>query len=160
MVYSKPQLFFLVLLRLFVGWHFLYEGLVKLLNPGWTAKGYLQSAEGALAPLFQWLGSDTLLPFANTLTIIALLVTGLTLILGFGERWGAWVGMGMLAFFYLSHPALPSLANAGPSEGNYFLVDKNLVEFAALGVLFCFPTSHILGIATFWRKPALHQPTQ
>ncbi|NRA47766.1 MAG: hypothetical protein HRU12_01415 [Phaeodactylibacter sp.] len=56
MTYSKPQLFFLTLLRLFVGWHFMFEGLIKILTPGWTAKGYLMSAQGFLAPFFNWLG--------------------------------------------------------------------------------------------------------
>ena len=31
----------LVLLRVAIGWHFLYEGVVKILNPGWTAAGFL-----------------------------------------------------------------------------------------------------------------------
>lgn len=157
MAYRKPQLFFLVLLRLFIGWHFLYEGLIKLFNPAWTAQGYLQSAEGPLAPVFQWLGSDGLLPLSNSLTIGALLFIGLSLVLGILERAGCWVGMGLLAFFYLSHPAWPGLPNAGPVEGNYFIIDKNLVELAALGVLANFPTSHLLGLAAFWRKPGLQK---
>ena len=31
----------LLLLRIAVGWHFLYEGVVKLFDPGWSSAGYL-----------------------------------------------------------------------------------------------------------------------
>ena len=40
-VYTSWQTAILVVLRVFIGWHFLYEGLVKLLNPYWSAAGYL-----------------------------------------------------------------------------------------------------------------------
>ncbi len=38
MQYNKNQLFFMAGLRMLIGWHFLYEGLIKLFNPGWTSK--------------------------------------------------------------------------------------------------------------------------
>ncbi len=159
MTYSKPQLFFLAALRLFIGWHFLFEGLVKLLNPSWTAKGYLMSAHGPFAPLFQWMAGGSFLNFADTATAVALSTVGLTLILGIWEKAGAFIGMGMLAFFYLAHPALPVAESTAPTEGNYFIVDKNLVEMAALGVLAFFPTGHLIGLRVLLnrRAPALAQ---
>jgi thiosulfate dehydrogenase [quinone] large subunit len=152
MTYSKPQLFFLMALRLFAGWHFLFEGLIKLLTPGWTAQGYLMSATGPFAPLFNWLGRDSLIPFSDTLTAIALSIVGLTLILGVWEKAGAFIGIGMLTFFYLAHPSWPGIPAAGPAEGNYFIVNKNLVELAALGVLAYFPTGHLMGLEIFFKK--------
>lgn len=154
MTYSKPQLFFLAALRLFIGWHFLFEGLVKLLNPSWTAKGYLMSAQGPLAPLFQWMAEDNFINFADTATAVALAIVGLTLILGIGEKAGAFAGMGLLAFFYLAHPAWPGWPTTAPTEGNYFIVDKNLIEMAALGVLAFFPTGHLLGLEVLLNRRA------
>ena len=52
MNYTRFQLTGLVLLRLTIGWHFLYEGVIKLHNPYWSAKGYLLSAEGVFKPFF------------------------------------------------------------------------------------------------------------
>ena len=57
----------LIFLRLAIGWHFLYEGLMKLYNPDWTAFGYLASAQGPLGGAFfctgksinYWLGRHT-----------------------------------------------------------------------------------------------------
>ena len=31
--YTKAQMTWLMMLRLFIGWHFMYEGLVKIMNP-------------------------------------------------------------------------------------------------------------------------------
>jgi thiosulfate dehydrogenase [quinone] large subunit len=39
--YSNIQLTFLVILRVLIGWYFLYEGLAKVFTPNWTAFGYI-----------------------------------------------------------------------------------------------------------------------
>jgi len=39
-----------------------------------------------------------------------------------------------------------------PFEGSYFLIDKNLVELAGLGVLFVFPTARVIGIDRYLIK--------
>lgn len=41
------------LLNLVVGWHLLYEGVVKPLTPGWASDGYLVNASGPFAGVFQ-----------------------------------------------------------------------------------------------------------
>ena len=41
--YSRFQLTSLVALRMLIGWHLLYEGIAKILNPYWTSAGYLLS---------------------------------------------------------------------------------------------------------------------
>lgn len=152
MQYSKNQLFFLASLRILIGWHFLYEGLIKVFNPGWTSKAYLLSAEGPLSSFFKWLGGSALASAADIITIALLIGAGLALILGAFEKAAAYAGMALLALFYLSHPPLPGLENAGPSEGNYFIVNKNLIEMAALGVLAFFPTGHLAGLASYFKK--------
>ena len=42
--YSSLQLFILVLLRMAIGWHFLYEGIAKLFTPNWSSASYLDSS--------------------------------------------------------------------------------------------------------------------
>lgn len=146
MEYSKSQLNALVLLRLLIGWHFLYEGLLKVFTPGWTSKGYLLSAQGFLEPFFEWLASDALIGLVDVVTMIGLVGIGLSLLLGFFSGMGAIAGMVLLAFFYFSHPPFPWLEGGGPAEGNYLFVNKNLIELAALAVVALFPTSHLVGI--------------
>ncbi len=48
---TAGQSFGLVLLRILIGWHFLYEGIIKAYNPSWTSKSYLLSAS-ILKPFF------------------------------------------------------------------------------------------------------------
>jgi thiosulfate dehydrogenase [quinone] large subunit len=149
--YSKSQLSGLVVLRLFIGWHFLYEGVLKLYNPSWSAKGFLMSSTGFLGGFYQWLAGDSLIGVIDAINIVILVGVGVMLILGFGTRLASLAGFVLLLLYYFAHPALPWLPQ-GPSEGSYFIINKNLIEAAALVVLYQFPTSQYFGLASFMRK--------
>ena len=57
---NRGTRFFLVLLRLAIGWHFLFEGVEKFNTPGWSSEPYLREATGPLAPYFHELAGDRL----------------------------------------------------------------------------------------------------
>ena len=136
----------MTLLRVAVGWHFLYEGVSKLWTPGWTAAPYLQSATGPFAGLFQGLAEHAnALAVADQLNVWGLTLVGTGLMLGALTRISSLCGAAMLALYYLSHP--PFFAESGgPAEGHYLIVDKNLVELLTLLVVFARPTSRILAV--------------
>jgi thiosulfate dehydrogenase (quinone) large subunit len=145
----------LVLLRTLIGWHFLYEGYVKLLRPAWGADGlpiapwssagYLRGATGPLASLFNALGTSSWIVTLDLLIPIALVLVGLSLILGLLTQVGCVGAMALLAAFYLS--AIPTSGLAEPRlEGSYLIVNKNLIEFVAVGVIFAFRTGRIAGL--------------
>ena len=49
----------LVILRVTIGWHFLYEGVWKIVNADqFSAAGFLGAAKGPAAPLFHWMVTD------------------------------------------------------------------------------------------------------
>ena len=53
---SGIRLYALFILRLVIGWHFLYEGVTKLMMmPGWTSADYLQASSWWFAPVFHWI---------------------------------------------------------------------------------------------------------
>jgi thiosulfate dehydrogenase [quinone] large subunit len=150
------QQFSLVLLRTLVGWHFLYEGLYKLWSPAWSregaplapwsALGYLRgAASGPLADLFHGLAGTRLLAFIDTVMPIALVLVGLSLMLGFFTRAGVAGALGLLTLFYLSSIPTSGVHQPG-AEGAYLLVNKNLVELAAVLVLLGFDTGRIAGL--------------
>lgn len=56
---------FLVLLRLAIGWHFLFEGVDKLNHPTWTSAGYLRESGGPLAGRFNELAGDPVLIYCE-----------------------------------------------------------------------------------------------
>jgi len=148
---SKSQLNVLVFMRILIGWHFLYEGVIKLYNPSWTAKAYLLSSEGIFKSLFVKLAGDGMVGFVDGINIAILLVVGLFLVLGVMVKRASLLGAVLLLLFYLSHPAFPGM-NQGPSEGSYWIINKNLIEMAALLVLYYFPTEKYFGLAIFFGK--------
>lgn len=148
--YSKTQLWFLVALRVAIGWHLLYEGLIKLLNTNWSSAAYLMDSQGWFAALFQNIaGNPVLLEIADFLNIWGLIFIGLGLMLGLFSRFASFGGIALLALYYLSHPPLINANYAIPSEGSYMFVNKNLIEMLALVILLLFPTSRIIGIDRF-----------
>ena len=103
--YTTCQTTWLVVLRVAIGWHFLYEGLIKVVNPGWSAVGYLLDSKGWFAPVFQAMAaSPGVLSAVNFMNQWGLVFIGLGLVLGLFTRLAAWSGMLLLAFYYLSHP--------------------------------------------------------
>jgi len=155
--FSSVQTFALVLLRLLVGWHFLYEGIIKLYSPSWTAKGYLLSAT-YMQSFFSWLASESMISIVDTLNIAALLLIGAGLILGFKTRIASMLGIGLLLMYYLAHPPFPGYPQ-GITEGSYWIINKNLIEAAALFVIFLFPTSTSFGLERLFVKKEITTST-
>ena len=150
MKYTHAQLSWLVILRVAIGWHFLYEGLVKLMNPNWSSVGFLLDSRGFLESFFHSLTTNpSTVNIIDQLNIWGLILIGLGLILGFLARPACIFGIVLLAAYYLSHPPFVGLRYAVPSEGSYLIVNKNLIELIALAVLFVFPSSKYIGIDRF-----------
>jgi thiosulfate dehydrogenase (quinone) large subunit len=153
MRYSRTQSFALVILRITIGWHFLYEGGVKILNSHWTAKSYLIDSGGFLKGFFEYLaGNQTLLSISDSANAWGLALIGLALIVGIFTRFASIAGIVLLLLYYLSHPAFPGIQYLFPSDGSYFIINKTLIELFALLVIFAFPTSHILGLQRLFKS--------
>ena len=143
---KKSQMIPILVLRLAIGWHFFYEALVKMYNPGWSAKGYLMSSEGIFAFFFRWLaGNEFLLSVVDFINIFGLLFVGAGLLLGVLYRYATILGFALLVLYYLAHPPLLG-GSAIPTEGSYFLINKTLIEAIAMIVLLKFPTNRIYGL--------------
>ncbi len=148
--YSNIQLSFLVALRVLIGWHFLYEGITKLANPDWSAFGFLNDSGWILSGFFQSMANNPgVLKVVDFLNVWGLILIGFSLILGFLSRPAILGGIILLAMYYLSHPPFVGIEYAIPSEGKYLWVNKNLIELAALMVLYVFPTSRKIGLDRF-----------
>ena len=127
----------IVVLRVLIGWHFLYEGIAKLSNPSWSAAGYLNQARGPLAGFFKSLAADpNRLANVNLMNEWGLTLIGLGLIVGCFTRLASASGMLVILLFYLCNPPFVGYFYSIPSEGSYLVVNKNLVEVAALAVVF------------------------
>lgn len=148
--YNSWQLTSLTLLRILIGWHFLYEGLIKFYTPEWTAEGYLNNSIGPFAPLFKSMAqSDFILNCVDLMNQWGLILIGIGLFLGILSKPCKILGMILLLFYYLAYPPFASLGINNHVEGSYWIVNKNLIEMAALFVLYQFPNSCITGLDRF-----------
>ena len=187
----EKQTLLFTILRVAIGWHFFWEGWIKLCNPVWTAAGYLKGSWGPLSPIMQgmanltvehtwilnWFTSKTNADYTWMLGIIniampwMLLLAGLGLMSGFMTRHSIWLAMGLLVMFISATPAYetmltPSIEKwkdveaalsqaqwAGQhvkgTEGSYFLVTKNVVEFIALAALLTMNLKNLYGV-DYW----------
>lgn len=153
--FSSAQQIALVVLRTLIGWHFLYEGYYKIMSPAWsrgggplqqwTSAGYLRGASGPLAGLFQRMVNAGWTPWIDRTMKIALLLIGLSLILGLFTRVGAWSALFFLSLFYVLQVPLAGVPQPF-NEGTYLIVNKTLIEAAAVCVLIVFNTGKIAGL--------------
>jgi uncharacterized membrane protein YphA (DoxX/SURF4 family) len=88
---------------------------------------------------------DPLVGWIDFLTIWGLTIMGGCILVGFLTRLHCWAAAGFLLMTYLAVPSWPWLPAVGPQEGNYFLVNKNVVEMFALCVLGTLPTGRWFG---------------
>ncbi len=148
--FSGWQLWALVILRVAIGWHFLYEGITKLMNPDWSSLGYLMDSKGIFEGMFHSMaGNPAILNVMDFMNVWGLILVGAGLVVGLFSRVAIISGMVLLAFYYLSHPAITGVSYAIPSEGSYLWVNKNLIELLTLWVIFLFPTWNTVGLDRF-----------
>lgn len=128
-----------VLLRICLGWLFFYSGITKVLNPDWSAAGYLQGAK-TLAPIYQWLLQPDILPVVNFLNEWGQLVLGIALLLGVFVRLGGILGIALMLLYYLPVLEFPYIGK------NAFIVDEHIVYAVALLLLAAFQAGRIWGL--------------
>lgn len=123
--WQKKSLF---LLRVTLGWVFFYAGLTKVLNPAWSAAGYLKGAQ-TLSPLFAWFANPQNLPWVNFLNEWGLTLIGLALILGVFVRLASKFAILLMILYYLP------ILNFPYAGKNALIVDEHIIYIAAFMVL-------------------------
>ena len=125
----------ITLFRVAIGWHFLYEGISKLLVGNWSAAGYLANATGPFAGFYHWMAaSEGLMKIVDSMNMAGLVLIGMGLFLGVFIRISSVSGVVLLMLYYFAYP--PFGGNLfGAAEGNLYIVNKNLIESLALVTL-------------------------
>ena len=146
-IYSPVQAYTLVALRILIGWHILYEGFSKLLNPSWSSSGFLSESKWILSGFSHWIVSHAgVLNIVDILNTWGLIAIGIGLILGLFTRVAAISGAILLIIYYLNNPPLIGMEYSVPTEGSYLIVSKTLIEAVALVVLAVFPSGSFAGL--------------
>ena len=152
---------FLALLRITIGWHFLYEGLVKLMNPAWTARPFLEGSRWIFGDLFRWMISgNTGMWIIDTVNAYGLMIIGVALILGLFTRIALWSGASLLLMYYLAYPPFGGLSYGASSEGSYLIVNKNLIELFVMIFLAITRSGEFFGVDMLRKKKAEINPEE
>jgi uncharacterized membrane protein YphA (DoxX/SURF4 family) len=126
---------FVTVLRVGVGWHFLYEGITKLYIPEWSAYNYLINSTGFMSGFYEGLASSpALMKTVDILNIYGLIFIGLALFLGILIRYAAIAGTLLLTLYYFAYPPFGYSIFSG-TEGNLYIVNRIFIEALALMVL-------------------------
>lgn len=138
--FQKIRLF---LLRLGMGVLFFWAGYTKLIDPKWTAAGYIASSK-TFVGFYHWLLQPNILPAINFLNKWGLTLIGTALILGIFVRLASLFGIVMMVLYYI--PIYP------PAHG---LVDEHIIYSLVFLVLSGFGAGEILTLST-WVQTRLH----
>ena len=128
---------FTLLLRLTMGWIFLWSGIDKLVTD-FSASGFLvNGTQGPLGDWFQSLGTNqAALDVINPLVIWGQVLIGVTLVLGLFTRAGLFWAAAMMMMFYLAQ---------FPPANNPFM-DEHLVYILLFGLMGALGAGRILGV--------------
>ncbi len=161
LLYTKRQIAVLTFLRVLIGWHFLYEGLVKLYAPGeWTSEFFLLNSVGPFSSVLKSMAANhTVLYWVDQANMWGLIIIGICLFVGVFARPAKIMGILLLFLYYISYPPFALYSVSIPVEGSYWIVNKNLIELAALVVLYFFPSSRITGLDRYMNFLKITRPS-
>ncbi len=141
----------LFLVRIAIGWHFLYEGIVKIYTPSWSAYGYLMDSRWIFSDVFKWMAeTPAILKLVNIVNVWGLIIIGLLLMFGVFTRFAAAFGVALLSMYYLAYPPFMGSDYGVVAEGHYLLVNKNLIELLMLVVFIVYPPKNVFGLDRLW----------
>ncbi len=142
---SKTTKLSLILLRVAVGWYFLYEGIKAILNPNWSIEPLLKGAQ-SFPNFYGALLDPAFLPYVSYMVKGTLLLIGALIVIGIFVRVAALLGMiVVLLFYYFPHFSFPY------ASGTHYIVDQALILFLILVYLFFARAGEYFGLGTLFK---------
>ncbi|MDO8504545.1 MAG: DoxX family protein [Candidatus Liptonbacteria bacterium] len=141
---SRFQKVSLLFARVSLGWLFFYSGITKILNPDWSAAGYIKGAQ-IFPSFFAWLLRPDILPTVNFLNEWGQLLLGVSLIIGFLVRPSAFFGAALLALYYLAALKFPY------PNANSYIVDEHIIYIFILLYFAAIRAGKVFGLDGYFR---------
>lgn len=135
---NQNQKIILIVTRVLFGWVFFWAGITKVLDPEWSAKGYLLGAK-TFSGFYEWLASPANIGWVNLLNEWGLTLIGVSLILGIGVKFAAVAGTLMMLLYWF--PVL-----SFPYAEHGFLVNDHIIYAAVLILLKKFNAGAYFGL--------------
>src|SRR3972149_4145584 len=137
MLMTKFEKVSLFLLRISTGWLMFYAGITKVIDPSWSAAGYLSGAK-TFTGFFNFLTSPAILPITNFVNEWGLTLLGISLILGIAVRLAGKLGALLMILYWLPLGILYPDAHS-------LIVDDHIIYAAVLLVLSSMRAGRVCG---------------
>lgn len=159
--YSETWVGYSILgLRFVMAWVFLQAGIEKLLDPEWSAAGYVNpetpfgvTQANPMAGFFADLSASA--GIVDPLVVYGQLLIGLALLIGLLVRWAAFWGAVMMLLFWLA--ALQGGLGAGLPVAHGYVVNSDIVYALLLFGLGAVGAGRILGVDERLERTAVVQ---
>ena len=119
----------LVLLRISIGWVFLYAASHQVFVPGWSISGFLTHTKTFNGP-FSYLTGPVIAPIVSFMVSYGHLLIGLSLITGLMVRVSAFFGIFLMMTYWMAHMDFPYIG-----DKNSFIIDFHVVDAIVLWLL-------------------------
>jgi uncharacterized membrane protein YphA (DoxX/SURF4 family) len=159
---SKPVLWIFTIVRILVGWHFLYEGLSKIIAGNWSSAPFLAGSKWIFGPVFNAMAaSPAITGIIDFLNIWGMILIGIALIVGVFIRFASASGALMLLLYFVAYPPIPGFTISVPVEGSYLWVNKTFIEFFVLLAYIFIPGESQYSLTRLyqrWKDEKAHRP--
>lgn len=132
----------LVVLRITMGWFMFYAGITKVLDPAWSAEGYIKGAKNFVW-LYELFLHPVVLPIVNFLNAWGLTLLGVSLILGLFIRWSTIPGVALMLLYYLAILDFPY------PNSHALIVDEHIIYSLVLLLFFTMRVGEWWGLDRF-----------
>ncbi len=160
--FSKATPWIFTIVRIALGWHFLYEGISKIISGTWSSAPFLAGSRWIFAPIFNSMAESTAVTgVVDFLNIWGMILIGLGLILGVFIRLASGAGVLMLLFYFIAYPPIPGYTVSVPVEGSYLWINKTLIELFVLLAFVFIPGELQFSITRLyrrWKEEKAHPP--
>ena len=131
--------------RVGLGILFFYAGITKVINPDWSAGGYLNSAK-TFPGLYQWFASAGNIGWINFVNEWGLTLVGLALITGLLVRWASLGGILLMILYYLPILQFPIVGE------HSYIVDEHIMYITVFLVLISSNAGTFWGLDSWLQK--------
>lgn len=136
---TKSQKVSLFLLRIALGFLFLYAGISKLADSAWTSAGYLKGAQ-TMAGFYQWLAAPQNIVWIDFINEWGLFLIGAALVFGLVTRTASLFAILLMALYYIPTLNFPYVGT------HSYIVDEHIIYIAGLIVVVAFHAGRYWGI--------------
>jgi thiosulfate dehydrogenase [quinone] large subunit len=141
---KKPKLF-ITLLRVSLGWVFLYQGIVAITDASWSLVPYIQNAK-TFTGFYAGISAEPMLGYVSLVVKGVFILVGVLLILGLGHRLAPLAGIALMLFFYFPLLDFPRVGSV------YYIVDEHIMYCFILAYLFVARTAEHFGISKLFHS--------